>query len=66
MVMEDRHPLIRRLFDFGKECDEIIGLAPFRGNILIATRSRLLMLEHDEETEIKIIELMRRHALPHL
>lgn len=61
VVMEDRHPLIRRLFDFGRECDEIIGLTPFRDKIIIATRSRLLVLEHDEETEIRIKEIVRRH-----
>ena len=43
------------------EPDEVIGLTPFRDKIIIATRSRLLMLEHDGETEIKIKELIRRH-----
>jgi hypothetical protein len=43
------------------EPDEIIGLTPFRDKIIIATRVRLLMLDHDEETEIKIKELLRRH-----
>ena len=42
------------------EPDEIVGLAPFRDKIIIATRSRLLMLEHDEETKVKIKELIRR------
>ncbi len=44
------------------EPDEVIGLAPFRDKIIIATRNRLLMLEHDEETEVKIRELVQRHA----
>ena len=43
------------------EPDEIIGMTPFRGSILIATRNRLLMLEHDEETEVQIKEIVRRH-----
>lgn len=42
------------------EPDEVIGLTPFRDKIIVATRSRLLMLEHDEEMEIKIKELIRR------
>ncbi|KKK62544.1 hypothetical protein LCGC14_3003280, partial [marine sediment metagenome] len=36
------------------EPDEVIGLAPFRDKIIIATRVRLLMLSSDKETEIKI------------
>ncbi len=42
------------------EPDEVIGLAPFRGKLIIATRNKLLMLEHDEETEIRIKEIVRR------
>ena len=53
---------IRMLIEIDKnEPDEVIGLVPFRDKVIIATRSRLLMLEHDEETEIKIKELIRRH-----
>ncbi len=44
------------------EPDEVIGLTPFRDKIIIATRVRLLMLELDEETGIKIKELIRRHV----
>lgn len=61
VVMEDRLPLLRRFFDFGRVCDEIIGIVPFRDKIIIATRSRLLLLEHDEETEILIKEIVQRH-----
>ena len=49
------------VMEIGDEPDEIVGLAPFRDKIIIATRSRLLMLEHDEETEVKIKELIRHH-----
>ena len=42
------------------EPDEIISMTPYRGNILIATRCRVLMLEHDEDTEIKIQQIALR------
>ncbi len=40
--------------------EEIIGLAPFRGKLIIATKTKLLMLEHDEDTEIKIKQIALR------
>ena len=42
------------------EPDEIIGMVPFRDKIIIATRVKLLMLDPDKETGIRIKELMRR------
>ena len=44
------------------EPDEVIGVAPFRDKIIIATRRKVLLLEHDEETQVKIQELARRHC----
>ena len=52
---------LRVLMSLEKHPDDIIGIVPFRGNVLIATRNRLLLLEHDEETEIKIKEIVQRH-----
>ena len=44
-----------------KHPDDIVGIVPFRDKIVIATRTRLLMLEHDEVTEVRIRELAKHH-----
>ena len=61
VVQKNRHPLMSLLLDLGRDPDEIIGMAPFCGKILIATRSKLLMVEQDEETGIMIKEIVTRH-----
>ncbi len=52
------------VMEIGDEPDEIIGLAPFRDKILIATRTRLLILDHDKEVQVKIRELLK-HFIPY-
>ena len=52
------------VMDIGGEPDEIVGLLPFRDKILIATRTRLLTLEQDEETQVKITSLLD-HFIPY-
>lgn len=42
--------------------DEIIGIAPFRDKLVLATSRHLFLIEHDEETQIKIRQLALLHG----
>ena len=42
--------------------DEIIGIAPFRDKLVLATSRHLFLLEHDEETQVKIQALAKLHG----
>lgn len=42
----------------GAEYDEIIGIAPWQDKIIIATRYKILVLDRDQEMEVKLQEAM--------
>ena len=52
---------LQLIMDLNSKPDEIIGMVPFRDKIIIATRSKLLVLEYHEEAGIMIEECVRRH-----
>lgn len=53
---------LRVLMSLEQHPDDIVGIVPHRDKVIIATRSRLLVLEHDEEMEFKIRELANHYA----
>lgn len=50
------------VFEVGEVPDEIIGIAPYRDKIVLATRRRLIVMEHDEKLGFKLVDLAKLHG----